>query len=80
MAAESAQLKKSINELFELVVKLNDDLYDREKVVDWLTFISCPKNKTPDFCMTEFLQNNLSLPKIQQILDRTDDIRAMINE
>ena len=78
----SDEMKDMINKLFELVVELNDDLNDREKVVDWLTFISCPRihpSETSNFCMTEFLQNNLSLLKIQQIIDLTDDLRARID-
>ncbi len=80
MADKSVQIKKSLTELYDLVIKLNDDLNDPKIVTNWLTFITCPRIETSDFCMTEFLENKLTLPKLQRIVDLTADTKALVVE
>ena len=74
------ELVIKLTKLYDLVVKLNDDLNDPKIVVNWLTFINCPRTETSDFCMAEFLEKNLSLPSLQEILDLTADTKALVVE
>jgi len=59
-------------ELQDLINELNEDLHDKQKVIDWLTFLNCPRKD--DFRTVLFLEENLHLFKIQRIVDLVSDL------
>lgn len=68
--------KQKLDQLFKLLDNLCYDIHDRDSVIDWLTFICCPRTETSNFCMTEFLENQLTLFPIVKITDLVADLRA----